>query len=90
MRIILPLVLLVGLTACQTGPRTVDSSTPTVTYDFEPGEMAQADARAERYCAQYEMEPEVIEQTQSGNNYRATYRCTQGGLLGGLGGLFGN
>lgn len=84
MRIVLPLALLFGLAACAVGPRTVDTTGPTVTYDFARGDMAQADARAEEYCAQYQMEPEVVEQTQSGGQYRATYRCTRGGLLGDL------
>jgi hypothetical protein len=87
MRIALPLALLLGLGACATGPQTVDTAGPTVTYDFERDEMAQADARAEEYCAQYQMEPEVVDQGQDGDDYRATYRCTEGGGL--LGGLFG-
>lgn len=90
MRVLLPLALLLGLSACATGPRTVEESGPTVTYRFEQGEVAQADARAEEYCAQYDMAAEVIDRTQNGNDYQATYRCTQGGSLDGiLGDLFG-
>ena len=90
MRVFLPLVMLLGLGACATGPQTVEESAPTVTYRFEPGEVAQADARAEEYCEQYGMSAEVVDRTQSDGDYQATYRCTQGGGLDGiLGDLFG-
>jgi hypothetical protein len=90
MRAAFPLLALLALGACATGPETVESTAPTVTYRFERGQLDQVSARADEHCRQYNMNAEMVDTTREGNAYQATFQCQSNqGVLGGLGGLFG-
>jgi hypothetical protein len=78
MRVTLTVVIAVGsLVGCAyQQPREVNATPPTVSYQVSGNDISQANAQADRYCAQYGMFSNLQSLQPNGSQSLATYSCS--------------
>ncbi len=78
MRATMTLVIAVGsLVGCASQqPREVNATPPTVSYQVSGNDISQANAQADRYCAQYGMFSNLQSLQPNGSQSLATYSCS--------------
>ena len=78
MRATMTLVIAVGsLFGCAyQQPREVNATPPTVSYQVSGNDISQANAQADRYCAQYGMFSNLQSLQPNGSQSLATYSCS--------------
>lgn len=69
---VLGAMMLVG---CASEPRVVDSAPPGVSYRFSGDNVAEANRRADRYCAQYGKRAQLQSVTRGAAENIAVYEC---------------
>jgi uncharacterized lipoprotein YajG len=73
--LILPVLAAVALAGCASEPRVVNSTPPGVSYRFSGDNVAEANARADRYCAQYGKRAQLQGVTRGASDNIAAYQC---------------
>lgn len=63
------------LAGCATEPRVVNSTPPGVSYRFSGDNVAEANQRADRYCAQYGKRAQLQRVTRGAAENIAVYEC---------------
>lgn len=63
------------LAGCAGEPRVVDSVPPGVSYRFSGDNVAEANRRADRYCAQYGKRAQLQSVTRGAVDNIAQYEC---------------
>jgi uncharacterized lipoprotein YajG len=76
MRAVLPVfAATVFLTACASEPRVVSATPPGVSYHFLGENIAEATARADRYCQQYGKRARLQAVNRTATDNIAAYEC---------------
>jgi uncharacterized lipoprotein YajG len=76
MRPTLLLLALATLAACTSEPKVVNSTPPGVSYRFSGDNVAEANARADRYCAQYGKRARLQNVNRGSSDSVASYECS--------------
>lgn len=72
------LATLVTVAACESTPRRVDATDPTVTYRYQAGDAEIATRNAANYCAErYNGRASVVSRRVDGDTFTATYECVR-------------
>lgn len=75
MRVLLPIVLASLLAACETGPRVVEQSNPSITYRYDGNDVTQARQQADRYCGDFGRQAQLVDTSRRGGANLATFEC---------------
>jgi hypothetical protein len=73
--LILPLLAVVALGACASEPRVVNATPPGVSYRFAGDNVAEANLKADRYCAQYGKRARLSNVQRGASDNIAVYEC---------------
>jgi uncharacterized lipoprotein YajG len=74
-RLIVPILAAAGLAACASEPQVVNSAPPGVSYRFSGDNVAEANLRADRYCAQYGRRAALQAVNRGASDNIAVYEC---------------
>lgn len=65
----------VALAGCASEPKVVNSTPPGVSYRFSGEDVADANMRADRYCAQYGKRAQLQSVKRGASDNIAVYQC---------------
>jgi uncharacterized protein YceK len=74
-RLVLPFLVAAMLAGCSSEPRVASSTPPGVSYRFTGDDVAEANRRADRYCAQYGKRAQLQGVTRGATDNIAAYQC---------------
>lgn len=74
--LLIPVLGSLLLAACLSGPRTVESTNPTVTYRYADDEYEDVLDEAQRYCADFGLNAELVDRDSDGDDNVAVFECT--------------